>query len=66
MAPISYPLHHGIDNVIGILQAFVGKMEIDHGGLDVGVTEILLDDPKIDSGFEQMSGIGMATMPTSA
>ncbi len=35
-------------------------MEIDHGGFDLGMAHVTLDDPQIDSGFEKMSGIGMA------
>ena len=35
-------------------------MEIDHGGFELGMAHVSLDDPQIDSGFEKMSGIGMS------
>jgi len=37
----------------------LGKVEIDHGGFELGMAHVALDDPQIDSGFEKMSGIGM-------
>ncbi len=35
-------------------------MEIDHGGFELGMAHVSLDDPQIDSGFEKMGGVGMA------
>ena len=35
-------------------------MEIDHGGFDLGMAHVSLDEPQVDSGFEKMSGIGVA------
>jgi len=35
-------------------------MEVDHDGLDVGVAEILLDDPQVDPGLQEMGGVGVA------
>ena len=35
-------------------------MEIDHGGFELGMAHVSLDDPQVDSGFEKMSGIGVA------
>ena len=34
-------------------------MEIDHGGFELGMAHVSLDDAQVDSGFEKMSGIGM-------
>jgi hypothetical protein len=38
----------------------LGKVEIDHGGFELGMAHVSLDDPQVDSGFEEMSGIGVA------
>ena len=35
-------------------------MEIDHGGFELGMAHVSLDEPQVDSGFEKMSGIGVA------
>ena len=34
-------------------------MEIGHRGLELAVTEITLDCPNVDSGFQEMGGIGV-------
>jgi hypothetical protein len=38
----------------------LGKVEIDHGGFELGMAHVSLDDPEVDTGFEKMSGIGMS------
>jgi hypothetical protein len=38
----------------------LGKVEIDHGGFELGMAHVSLDDPQVDAGFEEMSGIGVA------
>ena len=53
-------LHYLIDQQAGILLAFLGKVEIDHGGFELGMAHVSLDDPQVDSGFEEMGGIGVA------
>ena len=35
------------------------EMEIDHGGVQAGVSEILLDAPDVDAGFQEMSGVAV-------
>jgi hypothetical protein len=50
-------LHYLIDQLAGILLSFLGKVEIDHGGFELGMAHVSLDDPQVDSGFEKMSGI---------
>ena len=32
-------------------------MQVDHGGFDVGMTEIFLDDSEVDPGFQQVGGV---------
>jgi len=34
-------------------------VEIDHGGFELGMSHVSLDEPQVDAGFEEMSGIGM-------
>jgi hypothetical protein len=53
-------LHHVIDQLAGIFLAFLGEVEIEHGGLQLGMTHVALDDTQIDAGFQQMGGVGMA------
>ena len=53
-------LHHLIDQLTGILLALLGEVEIDHGGFELGMAHVSLDDPQVDSGFEKMGGIGVA------
>ena len=37
-----------------------GYMEIDHGGFELGMAEILLNHPDIETGLQQVSGAGMS------
>jgi hypothetical protein len=60
------PLHYLVDQLTGIFLAFLGEMEIDHGGLKLGVAHVPLDDPQVHTGFEEVRGIGVALMPCSA
>jgi len=53
-------LHYRIDQLAGILLSFLGKVEIDHGGFELGMAHVSLDDTQVDAGFEEMSGIGVA------
>ena len=34
-------------------------MEIDHGGFELGMAHVSLDDSQVDSGFEKMGGVGV-------
>src|SRR5262245_20067929 len=52
-------LHHVIDQLAGILLALLGEVEIEHGGFELGMAHVALDDAQVDSGFEEMSGVGM-------
>jgi hypothetical protein len=53
-------LHYLIDQLTGILLPLLGKVEIDHGGFELGMAHVSLDDPQVDAGFEEMGGIGVA------
>ena len=53
-------LHHVIDQLAGIFLAFLGQVEIEHGGFETGVAQVALNDTQVDAGFEEMSGVRMA------
>jgi hypothetical protein len=38
-------LHYLIDQLTGILLPLLGKVEIDHGGFELGMAHVSLDDP---------------------
>jgi hypothetical protein len=44
----------------GVLLALLGKVEIDHGGFELSMAHVTLDDPQVDPGFEEVGGIGVA------
>ena len=52
-------LHHVIDQLVGVLLTLLGEVEIEHGGLELGMAHVALDDAQVDSGFEEMGGEGM-------
>jgi hypothetical protein len=52
-------LHHVIDQLVGVLLTLLGEVEIEHGGFQLGMAHVALDDAQVDSGFEEMGGIGM-------
>jgi len=53
-------LHHVIDQLAGVLLTLLGEVEIEHGGFETGVAQVALDDAQVDSGFEEMGGVGVA------
>jgi hypothetical protein len=53
-------LHHVIDQLAGILLALLGKVEIEHGGFESSMAHVALDDAQVNTGFEEMGGVGMA------
>jgi hypothetical protein len=54
-------VHEGVEALVGILMPFVGEVEVDHGGCELGMSQVALDEPGIDTRFEQMGGVGMPT-----
>ena len=40
--------------------ALSGQVQIDHGGVEAVMTQVLLDAADIDAGLQQMGGIAMA------
>ena len=35
-------------------------MEIDHGGFELSMAHVSLDDPQVDSGFQKMGSVGVS------
>src|SRR3972149_12032267 len=52
--------HHLIDQLAGVLLTLLGEVEIEHGGLQLSVTQVALDGAQVDSGFKEVGGVGMA------
>src|SRR6266545_2767774 len=53
-------LHHVIDQLAGVFLALLGEVEIEHGSFELGMAHVALDDAQVDTGFEEMGGVGMA------
>ena len=51
--------HQGLDPGDRLLLARRGQMEVDHRRLQRAVSEVLLDQPQVDAGFEQVGGVAM-------
>jgi len=51
--------HHRVDDIIGMLMALGGEVEVDHGRVQTAVAQILLDATDVDAGFQQMSRIAV-------
>ena len=49
-----------IDQLVGVLLTLLGEVEIEHGGFQLGMAHVALDDAQVDTGFEEMGGVGMA------
>ena len=58
--------YDGVNEQILLDMPFGGQMQIHHGGLEAGVTEVLLDHAQVHPGFEQVRGIAVAPMPAPA
>ena len=52
--------HQAVDTLNGVRIAQIGNVQVDHGGLQRCMTEILLNNADVHPGFEQMRGVGVA------
>jgi hypothetical protein len=52
--------HEALDDAEGVFMSLSGEVEIDHGGCEAAVPEILLNAADVDAGFQEMCGIGVA------
>jgi hypothetical protein len=53
-------LHQVIDQLAGVFLALLGEVQIEHGGFELGMAHVALDDAQVDAGFEEVGGVGMA------
>jgi hypothetical protein len=51
--------HQGVDDAIGMFMPPGGEMEIDHGGVEAIVAEVLLDAADVNACFQEMGGIAV-------
>jgi len=52
--------HFRVDDPVCIFLSLIGQMQINHGGFQAGMAEISLNDSEVDSGLEQVGGIGVS------
>ena len=52
-------MHEGVEALVGLFMPFVGEVEGDHRGFELGVPQVALDEPGVHASFEQMGGVGM-------
>ena len=58
--------HQLLDPGERLLVAHLREMEVDHRGLQRAVAQVLLDQPQVDSRLEQVRGVAVPLMPSSA
>jgi hypothetical protein len=58
--------HQIVDDAVGVFMPLGGQVEINHGGVQAAVAQVLLDTAKVDSRFQQVCDIRMPLMPNSA
>jgi hypothetical protein len=58
--PASALLHEIVDPADGVLLALGSQVEVEHGGLQRAMAEVLLDQAEADAGLEQMGRVASA------
>jgi len=53
-------MHKSIETLINIFMPFMGELEIEHGGCELGMAQVALNEAGIHAGFEQMSSVRMS------
>jgi hypothetical protein len=53
-------MHEGIQTLVSIFMAFVREVQVEHGGFELGMAQVALDETGVHAGFEQMGGIRMS------
>src|SRR6266404_4656378 len=53
-------LHHVVDQLAGIFLTFLGQVKIEHGGFEASMAHVALDNARVDAGFQEMGGVGVA------
>ena len=44
-------MHESVKARVGVFMPFVGEVEGEHGGFELGMPQVALDEPRIDAGF---------------
>ena len=52
-------MHEGVKALVGVFMPCVGEVEGEHGGCELGMPQVTLDETGIHASFEQMGGGGM-------
>ena len=52
-------MHEGVKALVGVFLPFVGEVEGEHGGCELGMPQVTLDETGMHASFEQMGGVGM-------
>jgi hypothetical protein len=52
-------VHESVEALVGVFMPFMGEVEVEHGGFELGMPQVALDEPRIDAGFQQMGSIRM-------
>jgi len=52
-------VHEGVETLISLCMPFVGEVEVEHGGFELGMSQVALHEAGIHASFEQMGGIRM-------
>lgn len=53
-------LHDLIDELAGMLVPLAGEVEVEHGGVERSVSEVLLDKSEADASFKQVGSIAVS------
>lgn len=53
------PPHCVVDDFVGVFGALLSEVKIDHGGLQLGMSHVALDEAGIDPFFQEVRGIAV-------
>jgi hypothetical protein len=45
-------MHESLETLISLFMPFVGEVEVEHGGFELGMPQVALEEPGIHAGFE--------------
>jgi hypothetical protein len=53
-------MHEGVETLVGLFLTFVGEVEVEHGGFELGMPQVALDETRVHARFEQMGSVRMS------
>ena len=53
-------MHESIETLISLFMPFMGEVEGEHGGFELGMSQVALHEAGMHASFEPMGGIRMA------